>query len=55
MDPPVAVERADAAWVPVGFVDAWVLERGVWVARVKDRASRYSWIPGTELRRAGQF
>ncbi|WP_432887947.1 hypothetical protein ACQPYH_06355 [Kribbella sp. CA-245084] len=49
VDPPVPVEKA---WMPAGFVDAWVFEQGIWVGRVKDRNGRYSWIPGIELRRA---
>ncbi|HWD83247.1 MAG TPA: hypothetical protein VG497_30315 [Kribbella sp.] len=52
VDPPVPVEKA---WVPVGFVDAWVFEQGTWIGRVKDHNGRYTWIPGIELRQAELF
>ncbi len=52
VDPPVPVEKA---WVPAGFVDAWVFEQGTWIGRVRGGDNKYSWIPSIELRLAEQF
>jgi hypothetical protein len=52
VDPPKPVEKA---WVPAGWLDAWIYEQGTWFGRVRGPGDTFSWIPQTELRQAERF